>query len=79
MQQVPALASAIRQHRITTVANSQKSNVETQDDLPQHNLPALTSPFVGREKELAALDELLADSTLHLITIRVVAEIEEKG
>ncbi|HEX6383367.1 MAG TPA: tetratricopeptide repeat protein [Anaerolineae bacterium] len=34
-----------------------------------HNLPAMTTPFVGREEELAALDQLIADPDVRLITI----------
>lgn len=34
-----------------------------------HNLPADTTPFIGREKELAQLDELLGDPAARLITI----------
>lgn len=39
------------------------------DDLPQHHLPAQTTPFIGREFELAALSELLLDPTMLLVTI----------
>ena len=34
-----------------------------------HNLPTQTTPFIGREPELAALGQHLADPTIHLITI----------
>ncbi len=34
-----------------------------------HNLPQQPTPFIGREEELAALDDLLADSETRLITI----------
>lgn len=33
------------------------------------SLPILTSPFVGREKELETLNELLTDTAVHLVTI----------
>jgi predicted ATPase/DNA-binding CsgD family transcriptional regulator len=36
---------------------------------PPHNLPASATPFVGRERELARLDGLLADPGVRLITI----------
>ncbi len=36
---------------------------------PGHNLPADTTPFVGREGELDALDRLLAEEKTRLITI----------
>ena len=36
---------------------------------PPHNLPAATTPFVGREDELAALDRLIVERSTRLITI----------
>jgi predicted ATPase len=36
---------------------------------PRHNLPAQTTPFVGREHELVELDNLLQDPSIRLITI----------
>jgi predicted ATPase/ATP/maltotriose-dependent transcriptional regulator MalT len=36
---------------------------------PPHNLPPQPTPFVGREAELAALVDFLADPDTHLITI----------
>jgi predicted ATPase/DNA-binding CsgD family transcriptional regulator len=36
---------------------------------PPHNLPAATTPFIGRQRELAGLDALLADPADRLITI----------
>ena len=36
---------------------------------PRHNLPASATPFVGRKRELARLDALLADPNRRLITI----------
>jgi predicted ATPase/DNA-binding SARP family transcriptional activator len=36
---------------------------------PLHNLPAQTTPFVGREPELARLADLLTDPTCRLVTI----------
>jgi predicted ATPase/DNA-binding SARP family transcriptional activator/tetratricopeptide (TPR) repeat protein len=39
------------------------------DGLPPHNLPPQLTPFVGREAELAQLQELLAQPDVHLITI----------
>jgi hypothetical protein len=35
----------------------------------KHNLPSQTTPFVGREHELAELEKLLKDPTIRLITI----------
>ena len=36
---------------------------------PRHNLPAQTTPFIGRDQERADLEALLADSEVRLITI----------
>jgi serine/threonine protein kinase len=36
---------------------------------PKHNLPVQATPFIGREHELAELDNLLKGSTIRLITI----------
>lgn len=35
----------------------------------RHNLPIQSTPFIGREAELLQLDQLLSDSTNHLVTI----------
>lgn len=34
-----------------------------------HNLPTALTPFIGREKELAAIDKLLADPNCRLLTV----------
>lgn len=36
---------------------------------PRHNLPAVTTPFVGREEELAQIGNLLADPGCRLLTL----------
>src|SRR5262245_48470921 len=36
---------------------------------PKHNLPAQTTPFIGRQSELADLDHLLGNAEHRLITI----------
>jgi len=38
-------------------------------DMPRNNLPVQLSPFVGRERELAELADLLSDETIRLITL----------
>lgn len=40
-----------------------------QPQTAQHNLPIQLTPFVGREKELAQIAQLLADPTCRLLTI----------
>jgi predicted ATPase/DNA-binding CsgD family transcriptional regulator len=56
-------------------------------DLPKNNLPAQTTPFIGREAELTDLAQLLADPDLRLITVlapggmgktRLVLELAER-
>jgi predicted ATPase/DNA-binding SARP family transcriptional activator len=42
--------------------------VPEQANIP-HNLPSQPTPFIGRESELAALDELLVDPDKRLVTI----------
>lgn len=39
------------------------------DPMPPHNLPQQLTPFIGRSAELAALDALLADRQVRLVTI----------
>ena len=36
---------------------------------PLYNLPSQATPFVGRQEELAALERLLADAAVRLVTI----------
>jgi predicted ATPase/DNA-binding SARP family transcriptional activator len=36
---------------------------------PRHNLPAQSTPFIGREEELVELDDLIADPDVRLVTI----------
>ena len=36
---------------------------------PTYHLPTALTPFIGREKELAAIDKLLADSNCRLLTL----------
>ena len=43
--------------------------IATQQMVAAYNLPSQTTPFIGRESELAALDELLGDPAVRLITI----------
>ena len=42
---------------------------EQMEELPVHNLPAQLTPFVGRQQELAELEQLLVDPAVRLITI----------
>ena len=42
---------------------------QVQVDIPRNNLPAQTTRFIGREQELADLEELIVDPNVRLITI----------
>jgi predicted ATPase len=42
---------------------------EVQEEKRAHNLPVQATPFIGREEELSALAELLANPDLRLVTI----------
>ena len=42
---------------------------EQTEAMPEHNLPAQLTPFVGREYELAELEQLLLDPAVRLITV----------
>ncbi|MEM7116133.1 MAG: helix-turn-helix domain-containing protein [Chloroflexota bacterium] len=50
-----------------TLAEAQAPAAE--EDAPKHNLPAQTTPFFGRETELADITKLLADPNCRLLTI----------
>ncbi len=43
--------------------------IATRRMMVAHNLPSQTTPFIGRESELAALDELLDDPAVRLVSI----------
>lgn len=49
---------------LTTVAE-----VSTSETPQRHNLPAQTTLFVGRERELAEIERLLADTATRLVTL----------
>jgi predicted ATPase/DNA-binding CsgD family transcriptional regulator len=42
---------------------------EERESVIRHNLPVMTTPFVGREQELSALAQLIADPQVSIITI----------
>jgi predicted ATPase/DNA-binding SARP family transcriptional activator len=47
----------------------QRFSLPAPTPIPRHNLPAQTTPLIGREVELAALDRLLTDPGIRLVTI----------
>ena len=61
------------QNRRQAVARAQALGIiegqPTSSFRPHHNLPAQTTPFIGREQECADLDTLLADPEVRLVTI----------
>jgi serine/threonine protein kinase len=70
---VAAALEAVIQQRDTPLQPIQRINLPTPTPTDptqlKHNLPAQTTPFVGREHELEALTKLLHDPKTHLITI----------
>ncbi len=69
---IAPLISAIRNYHDMTLTSHNTiwpSNEPVIPFIPRHNLPAATTPFVGRETELANLNELTRDPTTRLTTI----------
>jgi DNA-binding SARP family transcriptional activator len=62
-----SLVAAIRADTLTSANNKQEVIEDT--TVSPHNLPAQATPFIGRQTELAALDDLLADPQTRLVTI----------
>ncbi len=62
-----SLTAAIRTH-LTPITRSTAHPV-TPPSPPRHNLPAQTTPFIGRERELAEVARLLADPSIRLLTV----------
>ena len=67
------LAELIRKRELTMPNLSPVASPAAEDvqerKTPPHNLPSDTTPFVGREKELAEIEELIASPDVRLITI----------
>jgi len=55
--------------RDRSTGNEIVHRTDTVSSRPRHNLPVQTTPFVGREAELADLARLFADPTVRLVTI----------
>ena len=68
---VGAELADILQGNITRTALTPQLTALTVDALrlPKHNLPAQTTPFVGREAELSELEKFIDDPKTRLITI----------
>ncbi|MEZ4646431.1 MAG: tetratricopeptide repeat protein [Chloroflexota bacterium] len=71
-----ALYEAIRDDRMTPPQAGMAAKQPAAKDAavavppaPLHNIPAATTPFIGREEELVQLQTLLADPTCRLLTI----------
>ena len=62
------LSEAIRAKRALSPMPEVVVSTESPSSRP-HNLPAQSTPFVGRREERAALDALLADRDVRLITV----------
>lgn len=63
-----ALYEGIREGRIGREDGAQESRGE-RPSTPLHNLPPQPTPLIGREKELAEINTLLADPDCRLLTI----------
>ena len=63
-----ALVAAICSDSLGEKVKSQTRDHKEQEDI-LHNLPIQATPFIGRQVELAELDDLLADSQTRLVTI----------
>ncbi len=67
-QETTALNERIRAEDLAaSFLNPETSTPGT--NAPRHNLPFQPTPFIGRQKELAQLDEMLRDLNTRLITI----------
>jgi predicted ATPase/transcriptional regulator with XRE-family HTH domain len=64
-----AAARACVDEAATTTQHLSSDSIVSAQPAPQHNLPSLPTPFVGRAQELAALQALLGDLDARLITI----------
>ena len=66
-----ALYEAIHSGELDGMAKrpSDKEKQKIVPPAPWHNLPSQPTPFIGRETELAALDDLIAQAKARLVTI----------
>jgi predicted ATPase/DNA-binding SARP family transcriptional activator len=66
-----ALAEAIRQGTIETTPDVPPTPLPPRPPAPLHTLrvPPQPTPFIGREAELTALDDLIADPSVRMVTI----------
>lgn len=67
-QEINALYERIRQGELLRV-RPKIQPISKESSPPRHNLVPQLTPFVGRRKELAELDALLADPQVRLVTI----------
>jgi DNA-binding SARP family transcriptional activator/predicted ATPase len=54
---------------LRTLSNQEHPETEVSSIRPRHNLTSQPTAFVGRKQEIAALDALLADPKIRLVTI----------
>lgn len=52
-----------------TITQPSSAAEPVQVDVCHHNLPLQTTPFIGRQRELVELDQLLSDPKLRLVTV----------
>ena len=70
----PASAATVRQTleswlQPSTIAPSHFPTIELFAEGPRHNLPAQPSRFIGRDRELNEIDQLLGDPACRLLTL----------
>ncbi len=71
------LAETIRQGRMDTATDLSPASLVTGSErellhhssVPRHNLPPQSTPFIGREKELTGLNDLIANADVRLISV----------
>lgn len=62
------LIASIRSGEITTAIPVETESVEPEASLPDHNLPRSLTSFIGREREIQAISDLLDESQLVMLT-----------
>jgi hypothetical protein len=65
----PAAQTRALYERLQREATKRVIDVTLAVEGPRHNLPAQPSRFIGRERELAEIDQLLADPVCRLLTL----------
>ncbi len=62
-------ARAANREHLAYKASAAITPIADRPERPKHNLPVQTTPFVGRDKELAAVAKLISDPNIRLVTV----------